>query len=184
MILRFCDSLFSKCFGTQPMRGLTGRVRMRQDKEHCSPCGHRAAPCPGDQGRRKGKAQGPQHPVGMQWAPRQLWGGTARQKHEAQPRSGSRGHKAFWHAGPPQEPRGRVEKLPHRQITSAGSEKIFPLPAKLHAKSGVCLCLCLFLRDFLSLHPRELSGCELWPSHGTRINSWILAVLRSAPAQL
>lgn len=40
-----------------------------------------------------------------------------------------------------------------------------------------CLCLCLFPREFLFLHPRELAGCKLWPSHGIRINSWILAAL-------
>lgn len=41
--------------------------------------------------------------------------------------------------------------------------------------SLVFVCVCVYFSEFLSLHPRELAGCKLWPSHGIRINSWILA---------
>lgn len=43
------------------------------------------------------------------------------------------------------------------------------------APSLVFVCVCVYFSKFLSLHPRELAGCKLWPSHGIRINSWILA---------
>lgn len=96
------------------------------------------------------------------------------QKHKLQPRHGSGEPKAFWQGAPPREPKGRAGKLLAAQLPRQQSKR-YSHCLRSRVPSLVFVCVCVYFSEFLSLHPRELAGCKLQPSHGIRINSWILA---------